>query len=455
VRTTVRWYDWVLTGALLLGGCGDSDGATGAEGRDGSGAATDELALWVDAEPITSVDDALDGVFIPPFVDCRASLDDVAGQGPGGQVCTPVSIAGATEPGRRFADYADCDVVRTQRPFWSAPPAREPDPNDPRLDDAEFAAKLAWVTEQLAASGCTCCHDSASSPTVAQWDVSAVGVWLDTLSDTGLALFAGLADSSVLGAYAPDDNNGFARELTGVPSTDPGRMQAFMLAELEARGISRAEAEAVPPFGGPIYTNSVAKPTACEPGEGVTPDGEVRWNGPAARYVYVLAEGSRNPGVPPDRDRPEGTLWRLDVPADQPAVASGLLYGTTQRGTLQVLPERSAAPALEQGVRYQLFVQLDVGVPLANCLFGFGEEPAAPAEGEPEPPAMAPAGLGDPCTLSTQCGEAADYCALMPGQSEGYCTPTGCASNGESCPDGWSCLDLSLFSPGLPSICSR
>jgi hypothetical protein len=171
--------------------------------------------------------------------------------------------------------------------------------------------------------------------------------------------------------------------------------------------------------------------------------------------VYVLAEGSQNPGVPPNRDRPEGTLWRLDVPPDQPAIASGLTYGTTPHGTLQVLPEREAAPALEAGVRYQLFVQLDVGVPLANCLFSFGDEPAEPTEGEPEPPAMAPAGLGDPCTVNDECSAEADYCALMPGQSEGYCTPTGCASDGQPCPQDWSCLDLSVFSPGLPSICSQ
>jgi hypothetical protein len=455
VRSTRRWNACLLTGALLLAACGDSDDAAGTPDDAGSDAVSDELALWVDAEPITSVDDALDGVFIPPFVDCRAPEDDVPGRGPEGQVCTPVSIAGATEPGRRFADYADCDVVRTQRPFWSAPPAREPDPNDPRLEDAQFAAELAWVTEQVAASGCTCCHDSSSSSTVAQWDVAAAGVWLDTLSDPGLALFAGLADSSVLGAYEPEDANGFARELTGVPSTDPERMQAFMLAELDARGISRAEAEAVPPFGGPIYENSVATPAACEAGEGVTPDGEVRWRGPAARYVYVLAEGSLNPGVPPNRDRPEGTLWRLDVPPDQAAIASGLTYGTTPDGTLQVLPERSTAPALEAGVRYQLFVQLDVGVPLANCLFSFGEAPAEPTDGEPEQPPSDPSGLGDPCTAADQCSDEADYCALMPGQTEGYCTPTGCASGGPSCPDGWSCLDLSLFSPGLPSICSQ
>jgi hypothetical protein len=242
-----------------------------------------------------------------------------------------------------------------------------------------------------------------------------------------------------------------------VPSTDPERMQAFMLAELEHRGISRAEAEAVPPFGGPIYTNSIKKPAACGPDEGVTPDGEVRWRGPSARYVHVLERGSANPGVPPNRDRPKGTLWKLDVPPNQPALPSGVRYGTTPAGTLQAIPERRQAPALERGESYQLFVQLDVGVPLTNCMFTFGEQADGASSMDPSDGAEAPPadGLGEPCTSAGQCTEGAEYCALMPGQSEGYCTPTGCIEQPELCPDGWSCFDVSVFAPGQPSICIR
>jgi hypothetical protein len=53
----------------------------------------------------------------------------------------------------------------------------------------------------------------------------------------------------------------------------------------------------------------------------------------------------------------------------------------------------------------------------------------------------------------TDCGCAADYCAVQPGQSSGYCTAAGCKEDPSICPDGWTCLDLSVFDPSLPSIC--
>src|SRR5262245_45690077 len=68
-----------------------------------------------DVTPVTNAEDALPGVFIPPFVDCREPLDGEPGMGPDGQVCTNVAISGSTEPGRYFPDYASCDVVLTQR----------------------------------------------------------------------------------------------------------------------------------------------------------------------------------------------------------------------------------------------------------------------------------------------------------------------------------------------------
>ena len=79
--------------------------------------------------------DAQDDVFIPPFEQCMDPLPGDTGEGPDGQVCTNVAISGCTEEGKRFVDYADCDVVLTQRPFWPRPPAGESDPEDPRLED--------------------------------------------------------------------------------------------------------------------------------------------------------------------------------------------------------------------------------------------------------------------------------------------------------------------------------
>ena len=47
-------------------------------------------------------------------VRCSEPLAGDVGDGPDGQVCTNVAISGCTEPGKRFAEYGDCDVVRTR-----------------------------------------------------------------------------------------------------------------------------------------------------------------------------------------------------------------------------------------------------------------------------------------------------------------------------------------------------
>lgn len=97
----------------LLAGCSDDDGsaatddqqhpATRADAGSGAGpAGTQTLRLRADVEPVRSAADALPGVFIPPFVDCRQPLAGEKGEGPGGKVCTNVAISGCTEPGKYF-----------------------------------------------------------------------------------------------------------------------------------------------------------------------------------------------------------------------------------------------------------------------------------------------------------------------------------------------------------------
>ncbi len=414
-----------------------------------------------DITPVTRVEDARPGVFIPPFLDCRPPLAGEVASGPDGKVCTYVSIAGATQPDKSFAGAASCDVVRTQRPYYARPPAKVPSASDPRLKDASFMGELAWAKSQIAATGCVCCHDSQIAPRgTAQWDISAGSVWLDTLSDTGLALFAGFADSSVLGAYPAAANHGFDRTSTGIPTTDTPRMRRFVEAELTRRGISEGQARATPPFGGPIYENSVRPPAACGPSEGVDPQGRVAWQGGKARYVYVLEAGSKNPGVPPNLDRPQGTVWRLDVLPSAEAVDSGLLYGTTPAGSYQDTPAEGFAPALVKGRTYQLTTLRDVGLPTTSCLFVFGEPLATAPPSAPPPPPPSDGGaaggsFGAACGSSAACSGAANYCALSPGASTGYCTATGCKANPSVCPDKWGCLDLSSFQPGSPAICTK
>jgi hypothetical protein len=233
-------------------------------------------------------------------------------------------------------------------------------------------------------------------------------------------------------------------------------MQAFLQRELARRGMTEEQARAVPPFGGPIYANRVAKPEDCSTkGMGVDPELGVQFGGAPARYVYVLADGSDNPGVPPNLDLPQGTLWRLDVLPSAAPVASGLRYGTTPGGSFQALPERGAAPELERGKRYQLYALADVGLPLANCQFTFGE-PVVPAPATPPPAASScdAGGFGASCQGDADCSCEADYCAKMPGQSSGTCTVTGCKAQPSVCPQGYGCFDLSQFASGLPSICT-
>ena len=258
----------------------------------------------------------------------------------------------------------------------SSPPPKPTKSNkvadDARMDDPEYVEELAWVRSQIQASACTCCHSNDAPLGASNWDIDAGGNWTRTFLDSGLAFGAGWIDSTSFGMFPPEDNNGFDRSI-GVPSTDPARMQAFFLNELEHRGLTEEDFVNAPPFGGPLYTQLVHEPGPCENGEGVLPDGTIRWTGGDARYVYVLETGSGNPTVPPNLDRPDGTLWRIDVPSDGTPMASETVrYGEVPSGTLQRLPADDAPPpALEAGREYYLYVTKDVIQPVTRCLFTY------------------------------------------------------------------------------------
>ncbi len=69
--------------------------------------------------------------------------------------------------------------------------------------------------------------------------------------------------------------------------------------------------------------------------------------------------------------------------------------------------------------------------------------------------ASGPTGMGDACTSDANCTQEADYCAIDPTVSpEGICTVQGCSLNPDDCPTGYSCMDLSIFMAGLPTICT-
>jgi hypothetical protein len=311
------------------------------------------------------------GVFTQPYRVCKDPLPgEPAGQSEGGKVCTWTLISGCTEAGRHFEDYASCEDVRTQRPYYPTPPAGATDKGDPRLQDTAYLAEVAWARTQVEASACICCHARKLAPEgPGQWFTDGDGIWLDTVADSGLAMMAGLADSYALGAYPAKDNNGFDRTTLGLPTTDIPRMQKLLLAEWARRGYTPAEGADYPPFGGPLVDQRSFVPQACGAGEGVDAQGILSWTGGAARYLYVLPPGAANPGVPPDQDEPAGTLWLVDVPTKDAPFASGLAYGSLAGAMHQRLPASGAPAPLQPGATYYLYVLADIGVPLARCLF--------------------------------------------------------------------------------------
>lgn len=396
-------------------------------------------------------------VFYPPELICSAPLNETPGVSDGGEVCTWQSIGGCTEPGRVFTDYASCEPVLTQRPFFPVPPSNfKTEEGDPLYEDETYLAEVAWVKSEAESCGCVCCHTTELGPRgAAAWDTAAEGIWTDSFTERGLAIAAGWVDSSPLGAHAAIENNGFDRSTTGLPTTDSSRMIRFFEGELSRRGVDRSSYEGAIPVGGPLYTQGTFTPAPCEMNEGIDANNAIQWTGGAARYVFILSEGSDNPGVPPNLDKPTGTLWKLDVDSRTDPINSGLSYGTVPANAFQTIPAEGGAPVLIQGERYYLYVLADVGAPITRCTFVYeneaGEttsEPGADATEETTPTLTG--NWEEPCTEDSDCVVNADYCVKMPGDTDGYCSThcdsrTACAQAGA--PESWTCNAVSCALP--------
>jgi len=310
-------------------------------------------------------------VFPPLELNCVDPIEgEPAGNGPDGQVCTWEAISASTEEGRSFDDYASCDTVRKQRPYYAVDTETGTPDDDPRYSDPEWQEEYEWVNSQVEASACICCHKPGLAPDgPSQWWLGQEGIWTDALSDEGVGMMAGVVDSTAFGAFHPDDNNGFSRLMTGMPSTQPKRMRAFFLDALARRGLTEADLADATPFGGPLYDQLIYEPGVCADDVGVAADGTMNWVGGRARYVYVLEADAQNPAVPPNLDLPDGTLWRVDVsPQDNP-ITDGIVYGEQPDGAFQAFPESGAPPELIAGEDYYLYVLADIYQPLTRCLF--------------------------------------------------------------------------------------
>jgi hypothetical protein len=62
--------------------------------------------------------------------------------------------------------------------------------------------------------------------------------------------------------------------------------------------------------------------------------------------------------------------------------------------------------------------------------------------------------FGDVCGGDGDCVAPTDFCAKYPSDPTGICTRTGCLADMTLCPAGWGCLDLAIYLPGLPAICT-
>ncbi len=311
----------------------------------------------------------------------RVCKDPIAGEAPGksagGQVCTWEMISGVTEEGRHFEDYASCDRVRTQRPYYPAGTLPNNTREDPRMKDPTYATEQAWVMSQVRSAACVCCHSTKAPKGQSNWYVDQPGNFINGFFDRGLAMGAGWLDTVGFGAYPPSENNGFTRSTPdnpghGIfPTTDDARMRRFFENELAFRGKTRADFAGEKYVAGPLDEQRFFRPAACTRGEGVRADGLLMWKGGNARYVYVLEATAASPTVPPNLDLPQGTLWRIDVPVEGKPVASGTVkYGSLPAGLSQKFPASGGAPsALVSGKQYYLYALADILQPVTRCLF--------------------------------------------------------------------------------------
>ena len=257
-------------------------------------------------QPSELCQDAVDpgvteNVFIPFEEVCVDPVqDEPDGDGPDGQVCTTEGISACTEEGRDYVDYASCDPVYTQRPYAPSTAEANTPPDDPRYDDAEWMAEFDWVTEQVESCACICCHSSEVAPRgSSDWYLEADGLWIDSVDDDGLAMLAGWVDSTAFGAIDPEDNNGFDRHTTGLPTTNVARMQAFLEGELARRGFEESDFSETEPFGGPLYDQLVYEPEACGEGQGVDENGDLIWTGARPGTSTCSRPTASRPACPP------------------------------------------------------------------------------------------------------------------------------------------------------------
>lgn len=326
---------------------------------------------------------ACEGAFVPPPVDagfvfewpteeCVAPPEgEAAGDGPDGAVCTWNLISACTEEGRSYLEYGDCDVVRTNRPYYAVPTRPVGEDDDPRHQDTAFVEDSNWIREQVESCACVCCHTERAPDGPSMWSIDDGPLFIDSMSDTAIAMFAGYIDSDTFGGFDPSENNGFNRLDSALPTTDVERTLGFFEAEFQRREIDAEWALAQRAIGGPLVEQRAFVPEPCTDETGFNDDGTIRWPvDRTARYLYVLGSDAVNPGMPPNQDLPDATLWRIDLPHTESPIPSGsITYGTLPSLMTQRFPADDAPPEpLRSGEEYYLYILQDIAFPIDRCI---------------------------------------------------------------------------------------
>ncbi|MFT5681030.1 MAG: hypothetical protein ACI8RZ_001936 [Myxococcota bacterium] len=360
---------------LTLIGCGDKSDDTATEASDASD------ALWADYVIEAPTAEITAQLTATPFLWPEQVCVDVEGLevsegtelSEDGELCVWDNFSGNVPDGMQFTDVLTCDISFTQGPPWFAPPSRVYESDIVLLDDPEYAADLEWVSDQVGASGCACCHDSStSSGHTSGFDVSAPGVWTDSMTNSQLSMGAGMfPEHQLFGHYDASANHGFDRTETLFASTDPERMKAFFTAELERRDGSEEDLEEAQGQFDALFGRLFEDVYDCiDPYEGIV-EGAVTWNGDGVRQIYILEEGADTPGFPPNLHLPQGTVWAIFAEAESAPMASGTVVpGVVPDGAVQAWPEDGSVPAMVEGQKYRLYTSPDVMIPReANCTF--------------------------------------------------------------------------------------
>ncbi|MEZ4248211.1 MAG: hypothetical protein R3B99_08240 [Polyangiales bacterium] len=171
------------------------------------------------------------------------------------------------------------------------------------------------------------------------------------MSDEALAMLAGYTDSAAFG-FLPTENNGFdLAPRPGLPSTSTCRVCAPSSTVTTRRGltITRRGAAAFRPLLPMVLIEF--EPEACDDGIGLDAEGTLHWTGGNARYLSVLEADAQAPGVPPNFDLPEGTLWSIAGLAQRRPSRAAFTTGRCPRGCRSVKAgRRSGADAAERTI---------------------------------------------------------------------------------------------------------